>query len=122
METSEFWHYLHKGQLVGGELPSSGAERRAWVGIYPLRLDEPGCQQSLAREGILIHPARTERLYRIRTFELLRSLENTWFCEDDMENKCSYVAIGDDDLLAKLSALKISLALLDVTWRNDCPL
>ncbi len=120
MVVDELFHYLRKGNIVAGELPCADRDRRAWVGIYPLQ--RTNYREDLAREGILVHPASEEPIYRIRTFELPRSLENTWFGEDDMLNRQNHIAIGDDDLLGKLAALGVGVQLLDVAWRNDYPL
>lgn len=114
--------WLHEGRMLAGELTATKEGRTAWVGIYPLRLDRPGTITLLKREGLIVFPGADVRVYRVRLFEIADSLLESYFSEEDMENKQSFIVLGDDALFEKLKCLGISPDVLDSHARGRYPL
>ena len=79
--------WLHEGRTLAGQLVATGADRTAWVGIYPLNLERPETASILRREGLAILPGTEVNLYRIRLFEVADALRETCFGETEMDNK-----------------------------------
>jgi hypothetical protein len=125
MDQDDFFRRLHRsprGEVIAAQLPATLPGRTAWLGIYPLNLASDDTAAFVRRAGVDIAPGEERRGFHIRTFELADSLRDEWFCEAHMENKRSYVIVGDDALLAKLAELGVSLDSLDVAWRTNYPL
>ena len=62
--------------------------------------------------------------YHIRTFEVRRQLidADASIAEQEMSNKNSYFAFGDDDLRTKILALGLSIDNLDLPFKSDYPI
>lgn len=114
---------LHEGRSLVVELSTSREGRRAWLGVYPLRLDSPDVKALLRRYGYFdLHT--DEPVYNIRTFEIDRSLNEAdiWLSEDDLLEKRDALAIGDQDLRAKLEQFGTRLQDLVRPFKSDYPI
>jgi len=114
--------WLQEDRVLAGELTPTQEGRSAWVGIYPLKLNRQGTHSLLRRHGLVVLPGADVHVYRISTFEIADSLRETYFSEQDMENKQSFIVLGDDALFEKLKDLGISPEILDSPARVDYPL
>jgi hypothetical protein len=114
--------WLQEDRMLAGELTPSREGRSAWVGIYPLKLDRQGTHRVLRRHGLAVLPGVDVHVYGIRTFEIDVAMLDKYFSEDEIENKQSFVVLGDDALFEKLEALGIPLEILDSPRRNDYPI
>jgi hypothetical protein len=114
--------WLQEDRILAGELAPAQAGRTAWVGIYPLKLNRQGTHNLLRRHGLIVFPGADVHVYLISTFEIADSLRDTYFADQDMENKQSFIVLGDDALFEKLKELGISLEILDSPIRVDYPL
>jgi hypothetical protein len=87
-----------------------------------LEPEHEGARELLRRSGAPRPLPPGTRAYHVRTFEIPRGIADTWFGEDDMHRKQSYVLVGDTALIEKLAELGIPLACLDFPRNNDYPL
>src|SRR5689334_2083755 len=75
---------LHEGRSLVAELSTSREGKRAWLGVYPLRLCSPDVIAFLRSHGHFDLESQ-EHVYNIRVFEIDRTLNtaDVWCCEDD---------------------------------------
>lgn len=114
---------LHRHQQLAAEVESTHVDRLAWVGVYPLDLDQETARQFLRAQGQVV-PLPTVQTYHVRRFEVDRSLieQDAWIAEPDLQNKTSEFAYGDDDLLLKLEALGVRLEDLVLPYKSNYPI
>jgi len=114
---------LHRRRSLAASVPASNESRLAWVGVYPLDPGRPGTAELLRRYGIATLHA-DEQIYRIRKFEVDRSLiaADASLYEQQLSDKEDALAIGDEDLEAKLQRFGVSLERLDLPFKSDYPI
>ncbi len=114
---------LHRGARLAVAIPSSGAGRLAWVGVYPLDRKRRGSQIALRQLGIPA-PTTDQPLYRIRAFEVDEHLmaDENQIWDGVLHYICDAIALGDDDLRAKLTDLGVRLDQLDLPDRSNYPI
>ena len=114
---------LHRGRPLAVSLPATDQSRFGWIAVYPLDLKRRGSAEFLHRIGIAILKD-DEPIYRIRKFEVKRSLiaENASLSEEDLANKDDSVAIGDDNLEARLKQFGVALEQLDLPFKSEYPI
>jgi hypothetical protein len=114
--------WLDEGHILAGQLNASAPGYTVWVGIYPLRMELPETRSSLAREGVIVLPGVDVRAYRIRVFEIADHLRETFFAEKDLQRVQTAVALGHDQLMARLKDLGVPIEVLDSPTQVDYPL
>ena len=114
---------LHLGRPLAAAIRCEDQNRTAWVGVYPLDLAAPLTRELLRNFGFDIFP-ETGRAYRIRTFEVNRSLieEDRWISESDLINSRNSFAFDDDSLAEVLSKLDVPLECLELHQNSDYPI
>lgn len=114
---------LHRWQSLAASIPSRDPMNLAWVGVYPLDMRDSSNIQFLRNRGQLI-PSASDRVYRIRVFEVLKTLseQDVWIGETELTNRFDGFAYGDEDLAQKLEQLGISMDVLALPYRSDYPI
>lgn len=114
---------LHSGNHLAAALPSGDARARRWLGVYPLDPKKPGAKQLLRRLNLAPLDS-AGAIYRLRTFELpIDVIENgNSVSEEFLVNIEDSIAIGDQDLTAKLQAIGAKIQDLDLPFKCDYPI
>lgn len=114
---------LHERRPMAVEILASHDGARAWLGVYPLDPQSHNVNAILCRFGMR-GLVTTEPVYHVRVFEVDRKLyeADVWLSEDDLKNKQSALAIGDDDLRVKLAHHGVQLEQLQFHFQNDYPI
>jgi hypothetical protein len=114
---------LHRGRSLAAGIAASSETRLGWVGVYPLDPKRPETAVILSRFGVATLHTDTP-IYRIRKFEVDRALIVADACisEEELAAKEDVLAIGDEDLQAKLQLFGVNLEGLDLPFKSDYPL
>jgi hypothetical protein len=114
---------LRRGIPLAAEVASADPQRRAWIGIYPLDPSRESTREFLRNAGIHIVPS-VGRAYRVRTFEIDRTLnaQDIWIGESELANKTSFFAFTEDDLIRQLESLGTSLESFEPHHKSDYPI
>jgi hypothetical protein len=114
---------LHRGAVLAASVIPRNAANLAWVGVYRLDPSRPTTAEFLRREGVAMLPS-VDHAYHIRRFEVERRFieEDLSVAEPEMVAKESLLAIGDDDLQAKLARFGIGVEQLDLPHKSNYPI
>jgi hypothetical protein len=123
MNESAVMESLHRGKVLAAAIPASCQDSLAWIGIYPLDLSRQTTLEFLRNHGLTVLPSAASA-YHIRTFEVRRELieADASIAEQEMTNKNSYFAFGDDDLRTRMRALHLAIESLDLPFKSGYPI
>lgn len=114
---------LHRGQHLAATIVAAEKGRMAWVGVYPLDPTRPDTSHVLRRFGVSVL-GNAGPMYRIRAFEVQAKLidADASISEEELLNKRDQLAIGDEDLAAKLQTLGVEFEHLDLPFKSNYPI
>jgi hypothetical protein len=120
MDREDIIQALRSYTVLAAELVPTVEGRTAWLAVYPLDPSRPDTMDFLAGKGMIVSSELP--MYHIRAFEIPVAIANTWFGEDDMLNKQSHVASGEDALFQTLNDLCIGYSRLRPVDETEYPL
>lgn len=123
MNESAVMESLHRGKVLAAAIPASRQDNLAWIGIYPLDPSRQATVEFLRSHGLMVLPGGASA-YHLRTFEVRRQLvdADASISEQEMTNKNSYFAFGDEDLRAKVRALGLAIENFNLPFKSNYPI
>jgi len=114
---------LHRGTHLAASVNPSSADRLAWVGVYPLDLENQRAREFLRNQGVELFPS-SGRAYHIRGFEVQSRLieADLSIGETELENQSSTMVFSDDDLVKELEKRGVSVERLELPYKSDYPI
>lgn len=114
---------LHRGTPLATSIEATSSDRLGWVGVYPLDLEKPLTREFIRHQGIEISPP-DGRAYRVRSFEVSRSLieADASIGETELENQQSVIVFSDAALVAELEKLGVMVESLELPYKSNYPI